>query len=302
VSKFFGVIPAVITPLGEDSKPDENALRAHVDFLVENGVHGLWVLGSIGEFPYLNMEEKKKVAKWAVDEANGKVPTIVVTGSCGTDEAIEFAKYIEDIGADAVGIVLPTYWPLREEDAFFYFKEVASSINIPAIAYNVFLVHFDLTPEFIAKLSSEIENIVGVKDTVTDVEHTKAILKLVNPKAFSLITGSELHFLTILKEGGHGGVFPTPNFDPTTSVKLYEAFKKGNMQEAEKLNSRLLELIGVMAYGPHCPVAVIKESMRLLGRQIRPKVKKPLAYLTDSEVGDLKNYLREIHLTEKWHF
>lgn len=299
MSKFFGVIPAVITPLGEDSKPDENALRTHVDFLIENGVHGLWVLGSIGEFPYLNMEEKRKVATWAVDEANGKVPTIVVTGSCGTEEATEFAKYIEDIGADAVGIVLPTYWPLREEDAFFYFKEVASSINIPAIVYNVFLAHLDLTPQFIAKLSTEIENIVGVKDTVTNVEHTKAILKLVNPKVFSVITGSELNFLTTLKEGGHGGIFPTPNFDPTTSVKLYEAFKKENMQEADKLNSRLLELLGVITYGPHSQVAVIKESMRLLGRPIRPKVRKPLPYLTASEVSSLQDYLREIHLTEK---
>lgn len=299
MSKIFGVIPAVITPLGEDSKPDENALRTHVDFLIENGVHGLWVLGSIGEFPYLNMEEKKKVAEWAVDEADGKVPTIIVTGSCGTDEAIEFAKYIEDIGADAVGIVLPTYWPMREEDAFFHFKEVASSINIPAIVYNFFLAHFDLTPQFIAKLSTEIENIVGVKDTVTNVEHTKAILKLVNPKVFSVIVGSELHFLTILKEGGHGGVFPTPNFDPITSVKLYEAFKEGNMQEADRLNSRLLELMGVIACGPHCPVAVIKESMHLLGRPIRPKVRKPLAYLTASEVSDLQDYLREIRLIEK---
>lgn len=299
MSEFFGVIPAVITPFGEDSRPDENALRTHVDFLIENGVHGLWVLGSTGEFPYLSMEEKKKVATWAVDEANGKVPTIIVTGSYGTDEAIEFAKYIEDIGADAIGIVLPTYWPLWEEDAFFYFKEVASSVNIPAIVYNVFLAHLDLTPQFIAKLSSEIENIVGVKDTVTDVEHTKEILKLVNPEVFSVITGSELHFLTTLKEGGHGGIFPTPNFDPATSVKLYEAFKKGNMQEVERLNSRLLGLIGVMAYGSHSPVAVIKESMRLLGRPIRPRVRKPLACLTADEISDLQNYLREIRLIEK---
>lgn len=299
MNKFFGVIPPVITPLDEDSKPDENALRTHVNFLIENGVHGLWVLGSTGEFPYLSMEEKKKIAEWTVDEANGRIPTIIVTGSHGTEEAIEFAKYSEDIGADALGIVLPTYWPLREEDAFLYFKEVASSVNMPAIVYNVFLAHLDLTPEFIAKLSSEIKNIVGVKDTVTEVEHTKAILKLVNPRVFSVITGSELHFLTTLAEGGQGGVLPTSNFDPATSVRLYEAFKKGNMQEAEQLNRRLLELLGVLAYCPHSTVAVIKESMRLLGRPIRPKVRKPLAYLTADEISDLQNYLREIRLIEK---
>ncbi|MCW4026505.1 MAG: dihydrodipicolinate synthase family protein, partial [Candidatus Bathyarchaeota archaeon] len=111
-----GIIPAMVTPLDKDEELDEDGLRQLVNYLIDSGVHGVFVCGSQGEFFALEKEEKKRAIEVAVDEANGRVPVYAGTGDVTTRSVIELSRYARDVGADAVSVVTPFFIrPTQEE-------------------------------------------------------------------------------------------------------------------------------------------------------------------------------------------
>ena len=109
-----GIIPAMVTPFGEDGSVDEEGLRELASWLVEQGVHGLVVCGTTGEFVNMRIEERRRVYDIVIDHVNGRVPVIAGTGDASTQVAVELTKYAEDAGADAALIVTPFYMGLTD--------------------------------------------------------------------------------------------------------------------------------------------------------------------------------------------
>jgi 4-hydroxy-tetrahydrodipicolinate synthase len=133
---FQGSYTALVTPF-RDGKLDEAAFRAHVDWQIENGTHGLVPVGTTGESPTLSHQEHRQVVEWCIAQARGRVPVIAGAGSNNTQEAIELARHAETAGADAVLVVTPYYNKPGQEGLYQHFKAINDAIGIPIIIYNI---------------------------------------------------------------------------------------------------------------------------------------------------------------------
>jgi len=289
--KFEGVYPAMVTPLNKNLEIDENALRYEVDFLIGRHVHGLVALGSSGEFPYLTVDEKKRVIDIVVEQTNGRVPVVVCTSSMGTDEVILLSRYAKDRGADGLMINLPIYFPLTDEDVFNHYKAISKAVDLPILLYDIpYVTHLEMSPELISKLSY-IENVVGIKETGT-VEKAEKILKIKKKEPFYVFTGISFVLLQILKIGGVGVICPIPCIVPREVVSIYESFRTGDVEKASQLQEGIYPLVSVVAVPVQSPM--VKEAMRQLGHHIQPYVKSPLPQITEAQKDIVRKSLIEM--------
>lgn len=296
--KLKGVIPAMVTLFDDYLNVDEQAMRSHVDYLIEGGVHGLLAIGSLGEFVHLKPQERKKIAEIVADQTNGRVPLTIGVGSTSTAESVELAKHAKDIGADAILLQAPYYFKYDEDTLYKHFKEVAEKSELPLIIYNYpAAVGLDLSPELIARLA-KIENIVGLKDTTTNIEHMQKVLylaKKVKPN-FTVFSGSDDLLLPNLIIGGDGAVTGVGNFWPNLPVNIYNAYKKDELEEARKFHNILIDLREFLytLYRPLIPV--FKAALYLMGRAKTPYVRMPMQTLTKEKQEKLRQKLKELGL------
>ena len=291
-----GVIPAMVTLFDEEQRLDEDAMRTHVDFLIGKGVHGVFCLGSMGEFAYLSEYERNRTVEIVVDQAAGRVPVVVGTSHFSTRVSVKLSKEAERLGADAVMSILVPYFPLTEEMVYNYYTKLSEEVNLPIFIYNFPMVtNFDISPETIAKLA-ELDNIVGLKDTVIDANHTKRVLELV-PEDFVVMPGSELTLQATLEAGAKGAIFGTSNVDPAPLCEVYRLYRSGNLDKARAKIHEATKLIEIMTiasleYGP----SIIKNAMRLCGREINTTVRSPLPQLTSEQAQKLRSTLEKLGL------
>ncbi|WP_434631821.1 dihydrodipicolinate synthase family protein [Thermoanaerobacterium thermosaccharolyticum] len=233
-NKFYGIIPPVLTIFNDDGSIDWDGNKKLIDYLIKNGVNALFFEGSVGEFTQLSLDERRELAKFAVDYVDGRLPVIIGCGSCSTYEAIDLAKYAEKIGADAIAVVTPYYWPLNDIELYEHFANIALNIEIPIILYNIPMVTGqNLSPSLISELVKKFPNIIGIKDTIDSVAHMRNIIALVkqeNPD-FRVLTGFDDHILNILALGGDGAIAGCCNFAAYVLVNLYTNFKMAKYDE-----------------------------------------------------------------------
>ena len=132
-----GIIPAMITPFDKNGTIDEEGLRELASWLVSQGVHGLVVCGTTGEFVNMAPEERKRAFELVIDEVGGKVPVIAGTGDASTQKAIELTRIAEDLGADAALVVSPFYMRLTDKEVYEHYEAILSATDIPVILYNI---------------------------------------------------------------------------------------------------------------------------------------------------------------------
>ena len=288
-TKIEGIIPAMVTLFKEDQEIDETALREHIDFLIENGVHGIFALGTNGEFVYLSKEEKKQVLEITADQVNGRVALIAGISSHSTKISVELAKYAEDLGVTAVMAILPTYYPLENKNVQMYYEEIASAIEIPLYAYNFPMTNqLNLSPKLVAKLAEQ-KILAGIKETVMDINHIKQMIES-TPDDFIVINGSELLLDQALKAGVDGAIHGMANCFPKKLVQIWDAFqnKKPEFNNYWQEFKEAIPLLNVpMDYLP----SLTKEILVAMGRDIVPQVRSPLRIIKDrwrKKIKDLK--------------
>ena len=293
MSKFEGVYPAMVTPLNKNLEIDENGLRYEVDFLIGSHVHGLVALGSSGEFPYLTVDEKKRVIDIVVEQTNGRIPVVVCTSSIGTDEVILLSRYAQERGADGIMINLPLYYPLTDEDVFNHYQAVSKAVELPILLYDFpHLTHLDMSLELISKLSY-LDNVVGVKET-GPVEKAEEIIKMQKKEPFHVFTGISFILLEVLKIGGAGVICLIPCIVPREIVSIYESFRTGDEEKASQLQEKILPLVSMVAVPVQPPV--VKEAMRQLGHPIQSYVKSPLPQITEAQKDIVRKSLIDMDL------
>lgn len=295
---FHGVIPPLITPFDGKGGIDEAFLRSHVDYLIECGVHGVFCLSSVGEFAYLSDEEKLRVMGVVVEEVAGKVPVLVGVGHFSCKASLDYARAAERLGADGLVAILLPYFPLTDDMAYEYYRFLAASTSLPVVIYNFPAVTgFDIKPETVARLA-EVDNIVGIKDTVTDARHTLRILELA-PKGFSVFPGSELTLQAAMEAGARGMILGTSNVNPKPAVELYEAYRSGDLAKARLILPRALSFLKLLSVAPaQFLPSILKNAIRLTGRPINTEVRKPLPGLSNEQIESLKEIMAEIGLLE----
>ena len=162
--EFSGIFPYLVTPVDNSGNLKEDVLRDLVNHLISKGVHGLTPLGSTGEGAYFPWEVKKRVVEVVVKAAAGRVPVIAGVNEMTTYGAVRQAKETEGIGVDGILVVLPTYFPLAEQQVAEHFRAVARAVSCPIILYtNPQFAQWDFTIPMLLELSKE-PNILYLKD------------------------------------------------------------------------------------------------------------------------------------------
>ncbi len=286
-----GIIPAMVTPFDKQGKVNETVLRELVDYLVEAGVHGIFAIGSQGEFYALEKEEKKKVIETVVDQVNGKVSVYAGTGAITTKEAIALTKMAEEIGVDAVSIITPFYISPTQDELYEHYVNIARSTNLPVILYNNpgRTGGINLSVELVARLS-KVDNIVGIKDSSGDMTLISEYIRNTDEN-FSVLAGKDTLIYATLLYGGKGAIAATANVAPKLVVEIYEAYMAGDIEKAKKAQMRLAPLRDAFSLGTF-PV-VIKDALELMGIHVGP-TRAPVKSLKDKDKEKLKNILQQI--------
>lgn len=290
-----GVFTPVVTILKEDGSLDLPNMEKHINHLTEAGIHGLLFFGSLGEFYAFSLAEKKQLLDLAVKTVNKRTKIILGVGGTRLEEVIELAQYAQHAGADAINIVSPFYFGPTEESAIAYFGKIAQAVDIPIQLYNFpARVGADLTPAVVARLAEKYPNIIGVKDTVDNISHTRKVIaavKAVRPD-FSVLSGFDEYYLVNRVSGGDGVLCGLTNVVPELFVKYHQAFEAKDFATttccAEKISKlmRLYDVTGLF-------VVAIKAAVKAQGLDISTYTKAPGLAITDEEYAEIKRILAD---------
>jgi 4-hydroxy-tetrahydrodipicolinate synthase len=291
MKKLEGIFSIMLSAFTREGTVDGNAMKQSMNFVIKHGVHGLVFLGSTGEFPYIQMKDKKRIIDIAVDHVNGKLPVIIGSSAFGLDDVLELSKHAQDAGADGLMIALPIYYKLSVESIIAHYEAIASKIDIPIILYNFpATTHLEITPDIVIKLA-EIDKVVGIKESIGDMKQVEAVIKGVK-KPFSTFVGGSTHLLEVLKMGGAGAADPLASMLPEYVVAVYNAFKDGNLAKAEEANNKLKSLRSITASASNAVHASIKEGMKARGIPIESIVKPPLPMLTKEQKMQIRQNVK----------
>ncbi len=264
-----GVYSAVATPFDTDGNIDVGNLRSLIDHTLANGVHGLVPCGSTGEFSTLSRAEREQVLEIVIETADGRVPVVPQTGACSTAEAIALSKHAETAGAHAIMVVAPYYEPFSIGEIKSYYKDVAASVSIPVMAYNLpAATGVNLTPQILGELIEEVPNVQYVKDTSGDFTAAAQLIHEFGEKV-SVFVGWDTLFYAALVEGAAGSVIGAANVVPNALVNVYDAVKAGDLPLAGKVWADLFPVMSNFTSGGYN--AAIKAGLEIVGRSAGPQ-------------------------------
>lgn len=285
-----GIIPAMVTPLTADDKINEPALRRLTNYLIESRVHGLFAMGSQGEFWAFSADEKQRVWEIVVEETNKRVPVYAGTAAITTREAVTLTSLAEKAGVDAVSVLTPFYVSPSEDELYNHYRAIAESTRLPIVLYtNPARTGVKISPALLARLA-EIENIVGIKDSSGDLEQTAEYIR-VSPPDFAVLMGRDTLILAGLLYGAKGAIAATANVAPALVVSIYERFKAGDLEGARRAQEKLAPLRLAFSWGTF-PV-VIKEALDLIGMEGGP-ARAPVGPLSPEQRQRLRDVLRDM--------
>ncbi|CAF30132.1 4-hydroxy-tetrahydrodipicolinate synthase [Methanococcus maripaludis] len=285
-----GVYPAIITPLKEN-KVDYDGLRNNIDFLIENGVSGVIPVGTTGESPTLTPLEHEKVVEKVVEFVDGRVEVIAGTGSNSTSEALEFSQYAEDVGVDGVLLITPYYNKPTQEGLKRHFGEIANSINVPIVLYNVpSRTALNIEPETIKYLFNEYSNISAVKEANPNLSQVSEVLDSCD---IDILSGNDELTLPIISLGGKGVVSVIANIAPKEFVQMVDFANAGKFDKAKEIHYKLFPLMKLMFVETN-PIP-IKTAMNMLGMP-SGELRLPLCEMAESNKLKLQNALNNLGL------
>jgi dihydrodipicolinate synthase/N-acetylneuraminate lyase len=231
-----GVVVPTITPFTQNGDIDHEALKWLVEFLINHGVHGLFPGGTTGEGPLLSTTERFFLAESVVEIASRRVPIIIHAGAITTRETIQLAQHALDIGADAIAVVPPYFYPYDDDALFAHFEAVLNSVpQLPVFIYsNPFILCSTVSPALVNRLVNSFENVVGIKDSSGEIDDLVAYAELREGKFLTFI-GNDAYALSALSKGVDGCVAGNANVVPEFFVALYNAVQEGDKPKADEL-------------------------------------------------------------------
>ena len=292
---FKGIFCPSITITDDEGKIDFDLWGKHLDHLADAGVNGVLLFGSIGEFYSVSLADKEAALEFAVKRVGERMKVFAGVGDTTYANVIEFTKFAEKAGADAVLAVSPYYFgpsPLTAEN---YFGGIAEATKLPVILYNFpARTSTDLTPELVASLAAKHPNICGIKDTVDTISHTRKVIRAaraVNPD-FTVFSGFDEYYLVNRVSGGNGVLCGLTNVEPETFVKMHAAYEKGDFATAVACAERISKLMAVYDV---CDlfVSAIKAAVKVKGLPISTKIFEPAVQATEANEATIAELLAE---------
>ena len=263
-----GIIVPIITPMTEDEKFNEAQMRVEVNRLIDGGVSGIFALGTNGEVYALTEEEKLAVIRVVVDEVKGRVPVYAGTGCIGTRETVEMSKKAEGLGVDALSVVSPYFVGVSQDDIFRHFDAVAGAVKIPMLLYNMpARTGNNIGYQTVKKLMEAHSNIMGAKDSSGNFDNTLRYIEN-TVDGVSVLAGNDSLILWTLLAGGTGAISGWSNAFPKLICSIYNHWKAGDTEAANKAQKAIRPFRDVMTMGN--PNSVVKRCLNLLGHNVGP--------------------------------
>ncbi len=284
---FKGSMPALVTPFWENGV-DFDALKAIVEWHIEQGSHGVVAVGTTGESPTLTHEEHEEVVKVATETAAKRISVIAGAGSNNTDESLRLVKFAKSVGADAVLVVTPYYNKPTQQGLYEHYKALHDSCEIPIIIYNIpGRSVIDMNPDTMGRLA-RLERIVGVKDATGDVTRVSKQRQTCGSD-FIQLSGEDASALGFNAHGGIGCISVTANVAPRLCAEFQNALLEGNYAAALEYQDRLMPLHTAIFIEPG--LAGAKYGMSLLGK-CENRVRLPLVPVTPETESKIREAMK----------
>jgi 4-hydroxy-tetrahydrodipicolinate synthase len=291
MTKWNGVFTFPVTCFDESGQRlDLGAFRENVEYQLQAGVHHVVPLGSTGEFAYLTADERRRVVEATVDQVRGRVPVIPGVSAITTAQAMSFAEEAREMGADAVLLILQTYFPLTDDQVIKHVAAVAEAARLPVFIYNnpgTSKVDFDVR---LARRLVEVKGVAGLKESSGDVNRINLLHQALGGQ-IEVLAGWDTVALPSFALGCRAWCSGLPNVAPHQCVELYElAVERGDWEGALQRQRRLFPLAELLLTNQLAVWA--KAGMELAGRRAGP----PRAPLTRPNPQQLEELRRAMEL------
>jgi 4-hydroxy-tetrahydrodipicolinate synthase len=243
-----GILTPNITPVDAHGRVDHETLAGYVDWLIEQGVDGLYPNGSTGEFVRFTAEERQQIVKTVLHAARGRVPVLAGAAEANADETIAACNAYGDLGVRAVAIVAPFYYRLSPDGVYAYFHKIANAVRVDVTLYNIPLFASPIDVDTVRRLALECPRVVGIKDSSGDLPHMLRMIAAVRPQRpdFSFLTGWDPALTPMLLCGVDGGTNATSGVVPELTRAIYQACQQQEVDRAVRLQHALIPLFDLM--------------------------------------------------------
>ena len=289
---FTGVATALATPFNETGV-NINEFKKFIQFQISSGVDAIVVCGTTGESSTMSKAEKNDAIACAietVDSSERKIPIIVGTGSNNTASAIEMSIEAEKLGADGLLVVTPYYNKTTQKGLISHFRNIANSVSLPIILYNVpSRTSMNILPETVLELS-KIDNIVGIKEASGNISQVAEIASLCGDN-LNIYSGNDDQIVPTLSLGGIGVISVLSNVLPEYTHNIVQYYLDGDQETSKKMQLEAIPLIKAL-FSEVNPIP-IKYALNLKGFNFG-KPRLPLVELSPKNKkileGELKNF------------
>ena len=285
-----GIVVPIVTPLTKEGKFDEKAYRGLIDYLADNGIHGVFPFGTTGEFYAFDLGFYTNILEVTKDAVRGRMDIYAGANDITTRGACNIAKAVEKVGGiDALSVLTPMFVSQTQYEVSEYYREIASETSLPIIIYNNRpKTNVTVEPATVARLA-EIDNIIGVKDSTGDMTNTEEYLRLTRGISnFHVMMGRDTLIYAALCYGAAGAIASCANVAPRIAVDIYEKFKAGDAAGALDAQFKFSALRIATNMGTF-PV-VLKEALKLIGHDCGDCV-KPIQPLSGEQREKLRGVL-----------
>ena len=291
MQSLIGTGVALVTPFKKDFSVDVDALKAIVNFQIDNGIDYLVILGTTGESATLSKTEKELVVSTVVQANKGRLPLVLGVGSFNTQEVLDELKSGDFSNFVAILSVSPYYNKPTQEGIYQHFKAIAEASPIPIVLYNVpGRTASNMLPSTILRLANDFKNIVAVKEAAGDIVQAMKLLQD-KPKDFLVISGDDMITLPIILAGGSGVISVIAEGFPKQFSEMVHLGLNKKVDEAYKLHYLLADAIDLI-FEQGNP-AGIKEVFKTLGLA-ENTVRLPLVNTDEILANKLRDFTNKI--------
>lgn len=287
--------PAV-TAFDENGELDLEGNKHIYDHLIGGGIRGILILGSSGEFYALRMDQKRALIDMAVPYINKRSKVFFGTACDTMKETVELSNYALRAGADGIMLISPYYFTMSTASIEAYYDEAADKINGPLYIYNFpARTGYDVGAEIVLRLLRRHKNIVGLKDSVSEMGHTRELLTTVRNEfpAFEVYCGFDENLIHNAASGGAGCIGAISNVYPELMVQWQDAVNQKDWETSFALQKKVDRLMGIYDINPFF-IATLKKAMILRGVGIKDRCQKPVLRITDEETKELRKIMESV--------
>jgi 4-hydroxy-tetrahydrodipicolinate synthase len=239
-----GIVVPLVTPVDERERIDTEGLKRLVNHVISGGVHGIFVLGTTGEFPRLAEREKQRAVETVAEAAKGRASLYMGVGECGTRRVRDMIRVAERAGADFIVATLPFYYKAEdEEEQYSFFRSLLDDTELPAVIYNIpETTGAGIGVDVIRRLLSHPQ-LAGIKDSGGDMEYFNALLRMKDEKKeWKVFCGAEKIAYDSLSAGADGLVPSIGNVFPRMTVALWDAAVNKDWEAARIIQEQFMDV------------------------------------------------------------